>query len=511
MTTRIIFLSLLVILFVGCKNQVQKHNDEHEHENEQEHAHEHGEVKVLLTAYSTDLEIFAEADPFSVGSPSEVLAHFSLLKNFKPLENASITASLQVGVKRIEQTLEPTERQGIFSFNITPETEGTGQLTLSVKTDSGNYEITVPDIQIFADGHDAIHAAEDMEAPKINTIAFTKEQSWKIDFATELPFVEPFGQVIKTTAIVQSSPDDEQIVSAKTSGIVKFISGNILAGKSVSAGQGLFIISGDEMADNNSSIRFSEAKNNYEKAKADFDRMTELAKDRIVSEKDLLESKNKYENARAVYTNLNANFSSKGQTVKSPMSGFVKQLFVSNGQFVEAGQTLASVTKNRTLLLQADVQQKYASVLNSVNSSIIRLPNENQSYTLEELNGKVLSFGRNTNSDNFLIPISLQINNTGSFTAGSFVEVYLKTLTNISALTIPNPAIMEEQGNFFVFVQVNPELFEKREIKPGATDGLRTEIKSGIVSSDRIVSKGAILVKLAQSSGALDAHSGHVH
>lgn len=513
MTTRIIFLSLLVLLFTGCKNPAQKHNDEHEHENEQEqeYAHEHGEVKILLTAYSTDMEVFAEADPFSVGNSSEVLAHFSLLKNFKPLENVSITARLLAGGKRVEQTLEPTGRKGIFRFGIKPEAEGAGELVFSIKTDSGNHEITVPGIQIFADEHDAIHAAEDEVVQKTNTITFTKEQSWKIDFATEMPVAEPFGQVIKTTAIVQSSAEDEQLVSAKTSGIVKFTNGNILPGKSVSAGQGLFVISGDEMADNNSSTRFAEAKNNYEKAKADFDRTTQLAKDRIVSEKDLLESKNKYENARAVYTNLNTNFSSKGQTVKSPMSGFVKQLFVANGQFAEAGQPLISVTKNRTMLLQADVQQKYASVLSSVNSAIIRLPNENQTYTLEELNGKILSFGRNTNSNNFLIPVSLQISNTGSFTAGSFVEVYLKALTNASALTIPNSAIMEEQGNFFVFVQVNPELFEKREIKPGATDGLRTEIKSGIVSSDRIVSKGAILVKLAQSSGALDAHSGHVH
>jgi hypothetical protein len=54
-------------------------------------------------------------------------------------------------------------------------------------------------------------------------------------------------------------------------------------------------------------------------------------------------------------------------------------------------------------------------------------------------------------------------------------------------------------------------VFEKREVKIGTTDGMRTEIKSGISSLDRIVCKGAILVKLAQSSGTLDAHSGHVH
>jgi hypothetical protein len=60
-------------------------------------------------------------------------------------------------------------------------------------------------------------------------------------------------------------------------------------------------------------------------------------------------------------------------------------------------------------------------------------------------------------------------------------------------------------------VQTNPELFEKREVKIGSTDGLRTEIKKGISIADRIVTKGAVLVKLAQASGALDAHSGHNH
>lgn len=503
MTIRICLLSLLMLVFGNCKNQSPEQADLHHHEAE--------DVKIKRTAYSNDFEVFAETDPFSAGNSSEILAHFSHLKNFKPLENGSITATLLVGANKVQQTLDQPTRKGIFKFALKPETEGTGQLLFSVKTDSGQFEIVVPGIHVFADEHDAIHAAGDAGVSETNTVAFTKEQSWKIDFATELPLTQPFGQVIKTTALVQGSPEDEEIIPAKTSGIVRFSTGNTVVGKSVSSGQNLFLISGDEMADNNSSIRFSEARNNYEKAKADFNRLTELAKDKIVSEKELLDGKTKFENAKAIYTNLDAHFSSEGQSVKSPLSGFVKQLFVTNGQFVEAGQPMASVTKNHTLLLQADVQQKYASVLGSVNSAIIRLPNENQSYTLEELNGKLLSYGRTGNSNNYMIPVNLQISNTGNFTSGSFVEVYLKTMTNATALTVPNSSIMEEQGNFFVFVQVNPELFEKREVKTGVTDGLRTEIKSGIGNLDRIVSKGAILVKLAQSSGALDAHSGHVH
>ncbi|MCK7461958.1 MAG: hypothetical protein MZU84_07820 [Sphingobacterium sp.] len=58
---------------------------------------------------------------------------------------------------------------------------------------------------------------------------------------------------------------------------------------------------------------------------------------------------------------------------------------------------------------------------------------------------------------------------------------------------------------------MTPELFEKREVLPGVTDGIRTEILKGIFENERIVTQGAVFIKLAQSTGTLDAHSGHVH
>jgi RND family efflux transporter MFP subunit len=193
------------------------------------------------------------------------------------------------------------------------------------------------------------------------------------------------------------------------------------------------------------------------------------------------------------------------------MSGYIKQVFAKNGAYVEAGQALFTVAQNKTLVLKANVPQKYASVLGSVSSANIRTLNDNQSYTFEELNGRILSYGKAANSDNYLIPLNIQIDNKGSFIAGSFVEVYLKTLTNTQAIVVPNTALLEEQGNYFVWVQVNPELFEKREVMIGKTDGIDTEIVSGITANERIVSVGAMLIKLAQATGTLDAHSGHVH
>jgi len=506
MLNKIFLAALLAITFSSCQNSnKQKVNEA----TESHDAHE--EIKFQYTAYSTEFEVFAEADAFIVGETANVLSHFSRLPDFKALESGSMTIRLMVNGKEIAQTLDKPTRKGIYSFDIKAETAGTGTLKFEITNETGSFEVLVPEVTVFTSNEEAHEASEKVVVSKTNTTVFTKEQSWKVDFATDFARNEPFGQIIKTTAQVQSSQSDEAIVSAKTNGIVMISGNDVLEGKGVSNGQILFSISGSEMADNNISVRYAEAKNNLEKAKADYERSTELAKDKIISAKDLLSAKNQYENAKAVFDNLNTNFSASGQRVKSPMNGFVKQVLVKNGTYVDAGQPIVVVAQNKTLLLNAEVQQKYAPMLASIATANIRTIENNKTYSLEQLNGKVLSFGKATNTDNYLIPVALEIDNIGNFTAGGFVEVYLKTLTNTLALTVPTTSLLEDQGTFFVYVQVTPELFEKREVKIGATDGIRTEIRTGINSGERVVTMGAILIKLAQATGTLDAHSGHVH
>lgn len=496
----LLYMLFLTSLLIGCKKT--------DHHTDEEHAHE---AKLQLTGYSNVMEVFAEADPFVVGQNSDILAHFSWLENFKPLDNGTVTISLIVGKSGIKQTLTEPTRPGIYKFGLQPQNEGVGKIIFDINSEKGNTRIVINNIRVYVDKHEAEHAAESLVVSETNTTIFTKEQSWKIDFATAYPKTEPFGQVIKTTAQVLSSQGDEVIVSAKAAGTVMFTADNVLEGKRVSNGQMLFSIVSNGLGMSNSSVQFAEAKNNFDKATADYERAKELAKEQIVSVKELLNAKTQYENSKAIYTNISKNVSSSGQSVKSPMSGYVKQVFVRNGQSVEAGQSIVSVSQNKTLVLRSEVQQKYAPMLGTIKSANIRSINDNQTYTLEQLNGKLISFGKTTNSDNYLIPVSLQIDNKGAFVSGSFVEVYFKSITNTQALTVSNQALLEDQGVFFVYVQVHPELFEKREVKIGGTDGLSTEITSGITSKDRIVTKGAMMIKLAQATGNLDAHSGHNH
>ena len=78
-------------------------------------------------------------------------------------------------------------------------------------------------------------------------------------------------------------------------------------------------------------------------------------------------------------------------------------------------------------------------------------------------------------------------------------------------ISVPVEAIVEEMGLYFVYVQLNPELFEKREVTLGGTDGRRTQVLQGLQAGERVVASGAVLVKLTQASGGVDPHAGHSH
>jgi len=495
------FVSVLLIAtaLIACSQKQGGSLDEHVHDE-----------SLRLTAYNHDFEVFAEAQPFVVGKESTILAHFTHLENFKPLLNGSITVSLIVGTEGIRQTVNKPIKDGIYLFALKPGQLGTGKLLFDIETPTGVSQITVMNVKIYDNEDTAQHAAIDAVQSSSNGVLFTKEQSWKVDFATEEVRHQPFGQIIRTIAQVQASQNDEKLVVARASGIVQFSANDIVSGKAVKAGQALFTIQSGGLADNNMNVRYNAAVIEYNRAKADYERKKLLANDRIVSDRELLETETIYKNAKVIYENLRKHFSSGSQSISSPLNGFVKQVLVRNGEYAEAGQAVIVVSQNRDLQIKAELQPRFYDVLSTISTANIRVLNSNLTYTLEELNGKIISYGKSINLQNPLIPVVFQVKNSTGLLPGSLVEMYIKLQTNNQALTIPNGAIIEAMGTHFVFVQITPEYFEKRTVSIGKTDGFRTEITKGISSGERVVSKGAILVKLSQVTGALDTH-GHAH
>lgn len=342
-------------------------------------------------------------------------------------------------------------------------------------------------------------------------VVFSNAQGLKVGLALEKVSPRPFGQVIKTSAQVLPSQGDEREATAPTSGVLTIVNPNMVEGSAVKAGQTLFEIESSGMADNNMSVRYREAAANYTAAKVAYERKQMLAKDKIVSQAELEQAQATYEAAKAVYDNLKGNFSQKGAVVRAPMSGYVQAIHANNGSYVEAGQSVVTVSQNRDMQLRAEVQPRYYSCLKNIKGVNIRIPGENKTYSLDELGGTLVSYGKAASADCPLVPVTFRIRNIGQLLSGSFVTAYIITQSDREVMAVPNEAIVEEMGSYFLFVKVHDEEYEKRLVTLGATDGIRTEVTSGLQEGEIIVAKGASMVRLAQNGAALDPHAGHVH
>lgn len=341
-------------------------------------------------------------------------------------------------------------------------------------------------------------------------INFPIDQQKKIDFEVVEVVTEPLYQVIRTSAQIVPSQEGEKILTATTSGIVSFENKNLVQGLDVKAGQILFSIDNDEMADGSLAVRRQEIEAEYEKAKTEYERKQALAEDKIISESELLDAKTEYLKAQKYYDNMLQNYP-EGKTLhRASITGAISEILVPNNSYVEAGQAIMTLAQNDKLYLRADVQSKYYPVLKDIKTANVRT-NDGIVYTINELGGRLLSYGKTTDINNPLIPVTFEIKNNGNLIPGSFVEIFITAESNKMGVMLPNSAIVEEMGIYCVFVQTCVDSFEKRIITKGVTDGSKTQILKGVTAGERVVSKGAVNVKLAQGSAALDPHAGHVH
>ena len=177
---------------------------------------------------------------------------------------------------------------------------------------------------------------------------------------------------------------------------------------------------------------------------------------------------------------------------------------------MEIGQPLATVSQNRRLKLRAEVSQRYYNRLRTVQSANFTVPYDHKTYELSSLGGRLLSVGRMSTTGSTLIPVTFEFNNNGQILPGSYVEVFLLGTPVEEALAVPLSAITEQQGLYYVYVQLDEECYQRREVTLGADDGERVRILSGLHPGDRVVTRGAINIKMAAASNAIPAHN-HSH
>lgn len=356
------------------------------------------------------------------------------------------------------------------------------------------------DVSFVAFGSQTEGAADD--------VAFSKEQSWKIDFATAVVEKQNFGGAVKVVAKVVATPQDFTTIVATTSGKVQFV-GNVVEGKEVVAGEPLFYLEGGDVTDNDAAVKYAEAESNYLLAKSDYERKKLLFNDMVVSERELEAAEALYKQAEARYKSLNRSFGDGKVTLKAVKNGYIASLLVSNGDYVEPGTPIATVQCNGNYNIVAELPVRFAPQLRNIADVNIVLPT-GEAFSMNSAGGSVVAVGSAANGCNML-PLTISAGAIDGVVPGSIVTLYITSVSDTKAVVVPRTALVEEMGNFFVFVQNNPISFEKRAVEVGATDGIMVQVLDGVAAGERVVTKGAVSLKLSQGAAALDPHAGHVH
>ena len=505
-------ISIIIVagLLASCNNDI------HEHANT-EHGHLHGEEThtgielepLAYTLYTDKAELFVEFKPLIVGKTSKFAAHFTKLgEKFEAFTDGSVTVSLIGSKKQLTDNAEKLSSPGIFRLALKPESAGTYQLVFDIQTKELSDKITISGITVYPDTKSALENQQEQAIGE--EIVYLKEQAWKIDFANREVKRGPFTEIIKTTGQILSAQGDETTITAKSKGIITFGNNKKLIGSAVKPGETIFIISGAGLTEGNLHTKYEEAKNNYEKSKIDFERAKGLVKNNIISQKCFQETQLRHKNAQTTFNTIEKNYTAGGHKITSPIQGYLKSVMIREGEYVEIGQSIASVSQNRKLVLKAEVPQKYFSKLNNISSANFITAYDSKIYSTDSLNGNLISYGKSTDNNAYYIPVNFEINNNGEIIPGSFVEVLLKTNVIKEALVIPYSALIEEQGNYFAYVQTSGEGYQKRELKIGANDGMNVQVLTGIEEGERVVIKGGYQIKLATMSGKMPAH-GHEH
>lgn len=356
------------------------------------------------------------------------------------------------------------------------------------------------------EGHKHEGHEGDNHAESSDEIVLSPEKAKAVGVVVKHVHPGTFQQVIKASGQVLAAQGDERMAVATVSGVVS-LKGRVTEGISVSQGSPVITLSSSHMAEGDLVLR---ARIAYEAAKKEYDRMAKLVESKIVSQKDFLRAEEAYENARIAYEAVAKNHSAGGQAVTAPMSGYIKELLVKEGDYVEVGQPLFSITQNRKLFLRADVSEKYYGSLRTINSANFCTPYNNKVYSLSELNGRLLSYGKASGTDSYYVPVTFEFDNKSDIVPGSYVEVYLLSTPMENIISLPRTALTEEQGSYFVYRQIDKECYMKQLVTLGADNGKCVQILSGVGTHDNIVVEGAYQVKLAATTNAIPAHS-HEH
>lgn len=230
-----------------------------------------------------------------------------------------------------------------------------------------------------------------------------------------------------------------------------------------------------------------QAENELIKARAEFRR----AKERLLSLRVPAEELDKPLDRQKITSRFD---------MKSPLTGIVVERAVTPGQSVggDSSQVLFTVADLDMLQVLADVYERDLALVREGQFAKVTV----EAYPGVDFPATVAAIGDVVDPTTRTIKLRAWVNNEPhKLKPEMFARLHIELGDSAQFLTVPREAILEADGKQFVYVEEAPDRYVKREVKIGASSGDQARVIEGLRSGERIVVKGAVLIKGQEVKG----------
>jgi len=474
----------------------------------------------VYTHFTPRTELFVEFDPLVAGAKSTFAAHFTRLSDYKPVEAGTVDVILSGGNAPTERFRVRAPRSpGIFAPSVVPRATGRRNLSLVIAAPGLEARHDLGEVVVHDDAAAALEAGPAPGAVD-GEIGFFKEQQWTIGFAIEAVQPRALRESVSAPATIRPSADGAADVVATTAGTIR-AAGNFPAlGDRVARGQTLALLVprlGGETDVASLQADLATARSQAALAGADADRMERLYAQQAVSQRRLQEARSASQVARAQLRAAQDRVSQLGGggggiALKAPLGGTLALAPVSNGAAVEEGDVLFHIVDRSEVWLEAHVAEADATRLQQPTGAAFDLPGLEAPVEIRVGdNGRLVGVGGMIDPESRSVPVILSIADPDPRIAlNQNVHARVFTGGTRNALSVPVEAVIDDGGQRVVYVMRGGESFSRVAVKLGLRDGDRFEVLEGLQAGDRVVSRGAMQVRLVAATPEAMGH-GHAH
>lgn len=340
----------------------------------------------------------------------------------------------------------------------------------------------------------------------LGTMFFLYQKSKKkpVVYEVKSPFIS--NVIKKTVATGSVVPRKEIDIKPQVSGIVEEIF--IEAGNHVKKGDLIARVKiiPNMVELNNAESRYNKAKINFEDSKLVYDRQKKVYEQGVIAEAEFQQYRLSYMNAMEELETAESNLQlikegvskKSGQAtntlIRSTIEGMVLDVPVEVGNSViesntfNEGTTIASVADMGEMIFEGKVDETEVGKLKlgmPLILSIGAIEDEKFDAELEYISPK----GKEENGAiQFEIKADVKIKENSFIRAGYSANADIVLDRIDSVMVIPESLIkFEKEGDSaYVEIEKQPQIFEKRFIKTGLSDGVNIEIKEGLGINDKI-------------------------